>query len=178
MASRIWWIALVRGLLGILLGIMLIAWPQESAEALVMLIGAFVTAIGVATILLPLATRFVGWGVSLGSGLLTLAIGLIFLLAPGFIAAAVIWLIAAWAILFGIIELLGASAASRLDADVTYLRIAGALSLVFGLILLVWPGVGIVAAAWAVGIYFLVTGALLLWHAIRTRETVLPPSPA
>ncbi|HCA47327.1 MAG TPA: hypothetical protein DEP45_08175 [Armatimonadetes bacterium] len=178
MASRIWWIALVRGLLGIVLGLMLIVWPQESAEALVMLIGAFVVAIGLAMILLPLMTRVVGWGVSLGSGMLTLAIGLAALLAPAFVATIMIWLIAAWVIVTGVTELLGAAAARSLGADVTALWIVGAVSVLFGLVLLAWPGAGIVAAAWAIGAYFLVTGALLLWHAISTRQTVSPTSPA
>lgn len=172
MSSRTWWMLLVRGLVGVILGIVLLAWPRESVEALIMLIGAFALATGVLIVAHGIAVRLF-WPAVAAGGAMTIIFGLIFLLAPGAIATIVVVLVGIWAVIFGIIELAGSSVIRRMNMDATFPLAIGIISLVFGLVLLVRPGVGIVTASILIGAYFLVTGAMSLWQALRVRTA--PP---
>jgi uncharacterized membrane protein HdeD (DUF308 family) len=170
MADRIWWVTLLRGMLGVLLGLLLLVWPDKSAEALIMFVGAFALLTGLIITMHALGARYLLWRGSLTGGLLTVALGLIALLWPGITAAVVIYLIAAWALVFGIVEVLAGltvGAGSPVGALVMGI---GIVSIILALILFVVPEAGIVMAAWLIGFYFLASGGLTVYNAIEVRR--------
>jgi uncharacterized membrane protein HdeD (DUF308 family) len=59
---------------------------------------------------------------------------------------------------------------SREGPDRWMTALAGVLSIVAGLILFVWPGIGALAAATVLGVYGLVAGVSLLWAAWQARR--------
>lgn len=171
MRNRIWWLTLLRGILSALLGVMLLAWPQKSVETVIMFIGAFAVITGAVAIANALGSRYDLWGFSMTGGLLTLLLGLTALLWPGVTGTVVIYLVAAWAVLFGVVEILAGLALPAGPMRAVPLGV-GLISVALALILLLEPTVGLVAAAWVIGFYLFATGGLTAYHAIELRRRV------
>jgi uncharacterized membrane protein HdeD (DUF308 family) len=55
------------------------------------------------------------------------------------------------------------------------MALAGVLSIVAGLLILIWPGIGALALATVLGIYALAAGVSLLWAAWQVRRTPVIP---
>jgi uncharacterized membrane protein HdeD (DUF308 family) len=103
-------------------------------------------------------------------GLFDIAAGLVTFLWPGMTALVLIIFIGAWAIAHGIFEIVGAIKL-RKEIDNEWLLIAaGALSVVFGLVVLVAPGAGALGLIWAIGSYSIVFGSLLVGLSLRLRK--------
>jgi uncharacterized membrane protein HdeD (DUF308 family) len=102
-------------------------------------------------------------------GALGVVAGLVAVLIPALTALALALLIAAWAILTGIAELAAAIRLRRLISNEWLLAGAGILSIVFGLLIALFPGAGLVAIVWIIGAYALVWGVMLLALAFRLR---------
>lgn len=170
MRNRIWRLTLLQGILAALVGLLLLVWPGKGAQALIMFVGAFALLTGlVATIHASMARYPIG-SVSIAGGLLTVLLGLIALFWPGLTATVLIYVVAAWALLIGLIEIIGGlaiglgSPAGALAAGV------GLVSVVLALLLFIVPEAGVVAAAWMIGFYFLASGGLTIYHAIEVRR--------
>lgn len=71
--------------------------------------------------------------------------------------------------LAGGLEILAAVRLRRVLDNEWMLVVAGALSIVFGLILMIWPGSGAIGLVWLIGIYAIVFGVVLLGLAFRLR---------
>ncbi len=89
---------------------------------------------------------------------------------PGITALVLLYLVAIWAILTGIMEI-SAAFMRRLPVSQEWaLGLAGVLSIVFGIILFVRPGAGLLTILWLVGIYAIVFGVLLIVRAFQFRS--------
>lgn len=99
-----WWLALV-GVLGIAAGIIAFLWPGKTAFVLVVMIGAWAVAIGIFEIIGAIRLRHEiddEWWL-IAAGILSVLFGLAILIAPGAGALALVWLIAAYAIVAGVL---------------------------------------------------------------------------
>lgn len=108
--ARNWWAIVLRGIAAVLFGLMAFAWPDITLAALVILYGAFAFVDGVLAVLWSLVRRLRGrfpWGVFL-AGLVGIASGVIAFLWPGLTALALLYLVAAWAIVRGVFEIIAA----------------------------------------------------------------------
>jgi uncharacterized membrane protein HdeD (DUF308 family) len=85
-------------------------------------------------------------------------------------AIALLYLIAVWAILTGIIEIAGAFSLHRALALEWTLAIAGILSILLGILLAIEPVNGILTVVWIIGVYAIVFGVLLLIRAFQFRS--------
>ncbi len=108
--SRNWWTLALRGLFAVLFGIMAFAWPGITLGALVLLYGAYAFADGVLAIAAALVGRTVGvpWWALLIEGLAGIGVGIITLLWPGITALVLLYLIAFWAVVTGVFEIVAA----------------------------------------------------------------------
>jgi uncharacterized membrane protein HdeD (DUF308 family) len=165
--SRIWWSLAVRGALAILFGIVAFFYTSQTLLALVYVFGVFAVLSGIATLVAAVRAgeAHQRWGWLAASGILSLAAGIVAFAWPGITALAVVYLIAAWAILTGGAEIAFALAFPETLAHPWLAGFSGLLSVLFGLLLAVWPRSGAVALTWLVGIYAVAYGAIMLYYA-------------
>jgi uncharacterized membrane protein HdeD (DUF308 family) len=173
--SRNWWAVSLRGLAGILFGIITFFAPGISLAALVLLFGAYAFADGVLATITAIRRRGADrWWLLLFNGLVGIAAGILTLLWPGITALALLYVIAAWALVTGVLEI---AAAIRLRKAITgewLLALSGVLSIALGVMLVLWPGTGALAIVIWIGAYALVFGVLLLALGLRLRALGSP----
>ena len=169
--ARNWWALALRGLTAILFGIAALVVPHIALVVLIALFGAYALVDGVFAIVSALraAERHLRWWPLLVEGLAGIVLGALTFVWPGVTALVLLYFIASWALVTGVFEIV---AAIRLRQGITgewLLWLSGVLSVVFGLLLIIFPGAGALTVVWLIGIYALVFGVLLVGLALRLR---------
>lgn len=169
--TRTWWLLALRGALAILFGILALVWPNITLQALIIFFGAYALVDGLFTLFSALTARdrYGRWGRLALIGLLGFALGLLALVWPKTTGLVLLYLIAARALLVGLFEIIAAVELRRAIPGEWLLGLSGILSVVFGVLLSIWPGSGAVAIAWLIGIYAILFGMLLIVLAFRLR---------
>ena len=175
-----WWVLLVRGILAIIFGIIALAAPGIALLAFIYVFAAYALLDGIIAIVVSLQERrFLRiWWVLLLEGALGIIFGILAFTWPGETALVLLYLVAIWALVTGIMEVSSAFVVPGSTGQRWGLGLAGLLSIIFGLILIVHPGAGLLAILWLVGIYAIVFGVSLLVYAfqVRSRTRTLAPS--
>jgi uncharacterized membrane protein HdeD (DUF308 family) len=171
--GRTWWGFVLRGLLSILFGIAVFVWPGASLLALIALFGAFFFVDGVLALVNAFRVRagHERWWALLLEGLVGIAIGLITLFMPGPTTVVLLYLIAAWAIVTGIFQIIGAIRFADVIDNEWLLALGGLASIVFGVLMAIWPAAGATAVLWVIAAYAIVFGILMVIAGLRARST-------
>lgn len=165
-----WWTFLVRGLLSVAFGLAALVWPDVTLFVLLTVFAAYALVDGVISVMFGLTGREkVRWWMVLW-GLVGVAAGVVIFLQPEIGAVALVYLIAAWAIITGSLELAAAFAWRREIHNEWVLAAAGVLSILVGAAMAIFPGEGAVALVWLIGAHAVVLGVLLVIVAFRIRE--------
>jgi len=168
--SRNWWAVSLRGLAGILFGIITFIAPGISLAALVLLFGAYAFADGVLAIVTAIRRRGNDrWGMLLLEGLVGVAAGVLTLLWPRITALALLYVIAAWALVTGGFEIAAAIRLRKVITGEWILALSGILSMALGVLLIVAPGPGALAVVIWIGAYAFVFGVLLFALGLRLK---------
>jgi uncharacterized membrane protein HdeD (DUF308 family) len=171
LVTRYWWAIALRGAVAILFGVLAFAWPGVTLAALVLLFGAYAIVDGAAAIVVGIkqyGERERWWATLLG-GIVSVGAGIVTFLMPGITALALLFVIAVWAILRGILEIAAAVRLRHVIEGEWLMGLAGALSIVFGLVLIAFPGAGALAVIWWIGAYAIVLGVVLVMLGFRAR---------
>jgi uncharacterized membrane protein HdeD (DUF308 family) len=166
---RYWWVVALRGAAAIIFGILAFIWPGGTLAVLILLYGAYAIVDGVLALYAAIRSRGKNVWAPLVEGIVGIAAGLIAFFWPDITAIALLIVIAAWAILTGGMEVIAAIRLREVIKDEWALIFAGALSVVFGVVLLLQPGAGILAIVWLIGLYAVIFGLALLVLAWRLR---------
>jgi uncharacterized membrane protein HdeD (DUF308 family) len=161
-----WWVLLLRGLLAIAFGVFTYVQPLASIAALVLLWGAYMLVDGVFELVAGVRAK---WGSLILLGILGIAAGLVALVLPAVAAVALLWIIAFWAIVAGIMQI---SAAVRLRKEVEgeWLWIlSGICTVVLGALLIARPGAGALSLVWLIASFAIVWGILLVILAFKLK---------
>lgn len=163
----------VRGLAAVAFALLTLFWPSLTLTALVLLFGAYVLVTGAIILYAALrgdpATRSDrGWLIL--EGVVSIIAGIVTFAWPGITALALLYLIALWAAVTGVLELAIAIRLRRTLPNEWLLAAAGVLSLLFAALLVISPGAGALAITWLIGWYALVIGVLLLTLAYRLHK--------
>lgn len=177
--AKNWWLILLRGVCAIIFGVLTFMWPGISLVTLVLLYGAFALVDGV----FGLGAALLGSkGLAPGSrwwlavvGILGIAAGIVTLVWPGISALVLLLFIAGWAIGTGVLEIVGAIQLRKEIDNEWWLIASGVLSVIFGLVLALQPGVGALALILVIGAFAIVHGALLVMFALRLRARNADP---
>jgi uncharacterized membrane protein HdeD (DUF308 family) len=167
--ARNWWAVALRGLFAVLFGVMALVWPGITLEVLVWLYGAYALADGIFAVIAALSGAGETWLLLL-EGVVGIAAGVVTFLWPGITALILLFLIAGWAIVTGIFEIMAALRLRRTIRGEFWLVLSGILSVLFGLFLAIWPGEGALAVVWVIGLYAILFGVTLLALGFRLRS--------
>ena len=170
--TRNWWLVLIRGLLAILFGLGALFWPGLTWLLLIYLFGVYAITDGIAALLTGIVRSKYSprWWVFLLEGLVGVTAGLIAIAQPGTTGLILILVMAAWAIITGVLEI---AAAFRLRREITnewLLGFGGFVSIAFGILLFFQPATGSLVVTLMVGAYALMFGVLIVMLALRLRK--------
>lgn len=177
--SKFWWLFIFRGIIAVLFGLAAILLPSITLKLLVLLVGAFFFADGVLAIVGSFGTRRVEerWWVSLLEGTAGVLIGILAIIWPGTTLVAIVFMIAAWALVTGVFEIVAAIRLRKVITGEWFLGLGGIISVLFGLLLFASPGTGAVTLVWILGAYAIFFGILLLLLGFKLKK-LLPPDQA
>ena len=173
--SRHWWAVALRGVAAILFGVLALVWPGITVFALVIVFGAYALVDGAFTLAAAFGNRdggrtrgSRGWLFARGTaGILT---GIIAAVWPGITALALLWVIALWAMVTGVLEIVAAFQLRKEMRREWLLALSGALSVLFGVLLVVWPAAGVLTLIVLIGIAAIAFGITLLMLGLRLRR--------
>jgi uncharacterized membrane protein HdeD (DUF308 family) len=169
--GRNWWLIVLRGIAAILFGILAFIWPGLTLFTLVIFWGAFALVDGV----LALAAAVMGgnpaprWWLAI-VGVAGVAAGILTFVWPGITALVLLVFIAAWAIVLGVFEIVGAIRLRKEIEGEWFLILNGVLSVLFGVVLLWRPGVGALAVIWIIGAYAIILGVVYVAFGLKLRK--------
>ena len=168
---RNWWALALRGVAAVLFGLIAFLMPGVTLAALVLLFGAYSLVDGVFSIIAGIraAERHERWWPFALEGLLSIVVGVIAFLMPAAAAFALLFVIAAWAIITGVLRI---SAAIRLRKEIRgewMLILNGALSVILGILMVIFQGAALVTLIWWLGAYAVIWGITLITLAFRLR---------
>jgi uncharacterized membrane protein HdeD (DUF308 family) len=164
-----WWALLLRGVAAVLFGLVALSWPELTLFVLIVLFGVYALADGVLAVLGGIRGSEGRRWLLMAEGMLSSLAGLAVLFWPGMTAQVLLYVISAWAILTGLLKVGMAIAFRRQIENEWLMASSGVLSLVFGIVLGVFPIVGLLSLVWLVGIYALILGAALVVLGFRAR---------
>lgn len=162
-----WWVPLVRGLVAILFGVLVLAWPGLGVLAFLALIAAYWIVDGVCSIYFAAQTRHWGW--PFWSGVISLLAGIAAIVAPGVATLSILIVIAIWAIVHGLLDIYSAIRFRRLISFEWWLALSGVLSVIFGALVLRQPGAGAIAIATLIGLFVIAIGVILVISGFRLK---------
>lgn len=170
--ARRWWVPVVRGAAAILFGLFTVLLPGISLTAMIFGWGAYAVVDGVFNLVLAARGGGAGqsWGWLVFEGLISIGAGLITFLLPGITAMVLLFVVAAWAVVTGIAAI---ATAIRLRKEIKgewLLATSGVLSIIFGVLLSVFPSSGILTLTWMVGAYAIGFGALLVGLGVQLNR--------
>lgn len=170
--SRGWWIVALRGVLGIIFGIIAFAWPGITLFALVIVFGAYMFVDGVSALVQAVRFRHERerWPALLLEGILGIAFGVVSFALPGIAAVAWLYTIAFWAVVTGILEIVLAIQLRKVIKGEILVALTGVASIILGIALVLMPLAGLLAWVWVVGAYAIVSGVLLIGLGFRLRK--------
>jgi uncharacterized membrane protein HdeD (DUF308 family) len=173
--SRHWWAVALRGVTAILFGVLALVWPEITVFALVIVFGAYALVDGAFTLVAAFGNR--GGGRTPGSrawlfarGVAGILTGIIAAVWPGITALALLWMIALWAMVTGVFDIVAAFQLRKQMRREWLLALSGALSVVFGVLLVVWPAAGVLTLVVLIGIAAIAFGITLLMLGVRLRR--------
>jgi uncharacterized membrane protein HdeD (DUF308 family) len=180
--AQAWWVVGLRGILGIIFGLICLLTPGIAVQVFVILFAAYMLVDGVFAIISGIRAARNGerWGLLLLEGVVDIAAGAVAVLWPAITLVALVWVIAVWALISGAL-MLGAAFGLNLDHGRWWLALGGIASIIFGVLLVIEPLVGAVVLTMWVGAYAIVFGGVLLVLAFQLhskREAQMRKAPA
>jgi uncharacterized membrane protein HdeD (DUF308 family) len=169
--GRHWWVLALRGVFAVLFGVLTILLPGLALSSLVLLFGAYAIVDGIGAVITGFRTRNVNdqWWLTLLEGVAGVAIGVLTFLWPGITAISLLFIIAFWAIATGVFEIATAIRLRREIENELWLSMTGLLSIIFGIVILLFPGAGALALVAIIGAYAIGFGILMLMLAFRLK---------
>jgi uncharacterized membrane protein HdeD (DUF308 family) len=180
--ARNWWVLVLRGVFAILFGILAFVLPGATVFALVILFAAYMGVDGIMAIVMAIrrAQQRREWWPLVLEGIAGIGIAVLTVLWPDVTALALVYFIAAWALVTGVMEIVAAVRLRKAIRGEFFLGLAGVASIAFGIIAIFFPGEGALALVWLIGSYAILFGVLLIALGLRLRtwrSTAAPEAP-
>lgn len=168
--AKHWWALALRGVAAIVFGVLAFAWPGITIVSLVILYGAYALVDGVFSIFAAIGggTPAPRWWLAV-VGILGVLAGLIAFANPVLVGLYLLWFIGAWAIVSGVMEIIGAIRLRKEIDNEWMLILHGVIGVLFGIMLFAWPVTSAVALIWVIGAYAIAAGVIMIALAFRLK---------
>jgi uncharacterized membrane protein HdeD (DUF308 family) len=175
--AKHWWVLLVRGIVALALGIYALVEPGLTVYALTILFAAYALVDGIAAIVAAVRMSGKGspnWGWLLAGGIVGALFGVAALIFPGIALFYLVILIAAWAIVTGIAEIVTAWRLRETIKGEWLWILAGVLSIVFGIVVCFEPATGVFFLIYMFSFYMILAGVSFIGLSLRLRRRMTP----
>jgi len=172
LAKKVWIFAIIRGVLGIIFGLVALFAPIATAVVLAIVIGAWAIVDGVFDIIEAIRHRgSSSMALRIVWGAVSILFGILVLVWPGMSLGVLVIFVGIWAIIIGVLEIM-ASIGNRAVPNSGWVWgiIGGALAILFGILVLVRPGTGLVTIIWIIGIWAIAWGITLIVLGVQLRK--------
>jgi uncharacterized membrane protein HdeD (DUF308 family) len=169
--ARWWWIFILRGVLAIGFAVLAFLAPQWGIRVLMLLFAAWAIIDGAGSLWTGIRTRQQdrSWWVEVLEGVVGIAAGVIAIVLLEFAVTALILIIAAWSVVTGILEIVLAIRLRRVIEGEVWMGLAGVASILFGVLLVVFPAAGALSLVWLIGAFALAFGVFQIGLGWRLR---------
>src|SRR2546428_10219740 len=169
--AKNWWALALRGVAAIIFGALAFVLPSVTLAVLTLLFGGYALVEGALNIVAAVRGRGDDepWWALLFEGLVSVAAGIVTFVLPGLTELALLYMIAAWAIVTGALEIVAAIRLRRGITGEAWLGLDHILSNGFGPPTQLAPGAGALSPPWLIGAYAIGFGALLLGLSFPVR---------
>lgn len=170
--ARKWWILLLNGICAIVFGLIAFTWPGITLVSLAIVYGVYCIADGITmlTVSINRGRRGESWGYMLFRGIISLIAGGIALFWPAITGMILLFVIAAWAIVQGVLEISAAVRLRKIINNDWLLVFSGIVSVLFGLFIMARPGAGALSVIWIIGAFAIVHGILLIGLSFKLHK--------
>jgi uncharacterized membrane protein HdeD (DUF308 family) len=167
-----WWAVALRGLVAVLFGIAAFVWPGITLWALVAIFGAYALVDGIFAVIEAFRRDVVGerWWALLFEGFVGIAIGILTFAWPRLTAMGLLYLIAFWAIVTGVFEVITAIRLRHEIRGEWMMALIGVLSVAFGFLLVAFPLTGALSVVLIIGSYAVAIGVLMIALGFKLRS--------
>jgi uncharacterized membrane protein HdeD (DUF308 family) len=174
-----WWAVLIRGLAAILFGIIAIARPGAGLLALVAIWAIYAIVDGIFNLVAAMHGAHEGrrWGWLVFEGVISILAGVVTFAWPGMTALVLVMLIAVWAVITGIAEIAAAISLRHVIEREWLLGASGLLSILFGILLFIFPSAGALSLVFLIGIYAILFGVMLVALGFKLERLGRPRTP-
>ena len=179
-AKRYWWTFVLRGIFAIIFGVLAWVWPGITLAVLAIFFGAYAFVDGIFLVINALG----GWSkeqhhwLLLLEGLLGVGIGIITFVNPAVTAIALLFYIAVWSVATGVLEIAAAIDLRKEVQGEGWMILSGIASILFGVLLMIFPGAGAMGLIWLIAAYAIVFGVLLIGLGIKLKSRHLQKQPS
>ena len=171
--TKYWWAFLLRGIAAITFGVMAFVWPSATLQILVWVFGAYLLVDGASLLISLIAgdpiARMNGWSVAL-MGVISVVLGVASFIWTDAIALSLLYVIAFWAIATGVLQVAAAIYLRREIDNELWLGLGGVSSVIFGILLVAFPGAGLLSMVWLVAAWSIVFGVANIGFSYRMHE--------
>jgi len=166
--SNIWWVFLLQGVAGIILGLMLLTDPGATLIVLVTFLGFYWLFTGVMALVRVFVDRSVPWIWSLLIGVVGIFAGLVVLhhplLAALTVPAVIVIVLGVEGLIMGVLDIIGGFTGGGIGSF-----LLGVVNFIIGLLLLGAPLMAALAVPLVFGVLLLIQGIVLIVLALRVR---------
>ena len=167
--ARRWWALALRGLFAVIFGLLTFFVPGITLISLVLLFGFYAILDGVFDIVSAMRVPSHHWAL-LVEGIVGIIVGVLTIVWPGITAMALLYLIAVWAIVTGVLEIIAGIRLREIITNEWLLILMGVISVLFGILIIAFPRAGALAIVLWIGTYAFVFGVILIVLAFRLRS--------
>lgn len=170
--SRWWWVFVLRGVAAILFGVLAFLAPGWGIAILIALFAAWAIIDGIGNLLTGWRTRGQdrSWWLEIVEGVVSIGAGVIAIVVPDLASQALVLIIGAWAVVTGIIEIVMAVRLRRVIRGELWMGLAGLASILFGILIVLFPAAGALSLVWLIAAFAITFGAFEIALGWRLRS--------
>ena len=164
---RYWGGIMVRGIVALVFGLAALFMPGFTFETLVVVFAVFALIDGIVGFFVGLFSQSIALVLE---GLLGALIGALVLMYTAQAVLIFVIVFSAWAIITGIVEIVGSFSLRKHIANEIWLLLTGVISVLFGLLIFINPVISVVAITYLIGIYAVIFGVFFIALAFKLKS--------